>query len=488
MTTKKWEAVRSFSLTAVLLCLCTLSFAQYSNRATVQATSEEEAVNQYGVRVSKFTLFPSAQNSVFVLENKEKGYKFWMDNRVQFDGAYYFNLKNGMLNDKNEPVMPGGVSLRRVRMAVKAMINKNWYGEVDVNFSNGVFELEDAYVQFLGLKNFTFMAGNFKEDFSMEETTTSRYTTFMERAMVVSAFAPGRHAGILAQWQGVNWLRASLGASWQVVDVAETRYNVEEYSKVGKGMGANFTGKIVWMPWASQEFKGLHIGYNASYRSPRKTDDNYIDGDRLVGRGYNGNYFSARNATAISRLKYLSCEYYGTKYDFLQGFELAGYLNGVRVNGELITNTSVMDKNFAGATVNDQTKFFWGYYVQAAYLLFGGKQRYDISQSEFTQPARGRDWGDIEVMARFDYLHLNSKDIYGGSGQNIALGLVYHINSNVKMMVNYQISKNDKYANNKGKAIIGRDINGEYTSNPKLAYNDFGVRFNTIQARIEIDF
>ena len=147
-----------------------------------------------------------------------------------------------------------------------------------------------------------------------------------------------------------------------------------------------------------------------------------------------------------------------------------------------------MDKDFEGATANLEPKFFWGYYVQASYLLFGGKQRYDITQSEFTQPTRGKKWGDVEVMARFDYLHLNSQDIYGGSGQNIALGMVYHINNNVKMMVNYQISKNDKYANNKGKAAIGRDVNGEYTSNPKLAFEDFGARFNVIQARIEIDF
>jgi len=172
----------------------------------------------------------------------------------------------------------------------------------------------------------------------------------------------------------------------------------------------------------------------------------------------------------------------------LQGFELAGYKAGFRIGSELITNTSVMDKDFVGATVNMETKFFWGYYVQASYLLFGGKQRYDVTQSEFTQPSRGKKWGDIEVMARFDYINLNSQDIYGGSGQNIALGMVYHINNNVKMMLNYQISQNDKYANNKGKAAIGRDANGDYTSNPKLAVTDFGARFNVIQARIEIDF
>jgi phosphate-selective porin OprO/OprP len=147
-----------------------------------------------------------------------------------------------------------------------------------------------------------------------------------------------------------------------------------------------------------------------------------------------------------------------------------------------------MDKDYAGATVNDKTKYFYGFYIQGSYLLFGGKQRYDVTQSEFTQPTRGKKWGDIEVMARYDYINLNSKDIFGGSGQNMSFGVVFHANNNVKMMVNYQISENDKYANNKGKAIIGKDPDGVPTSNPKKAKTDMGLGFHTFQARIEIDF
>jgi len=480
---KKFKLVSIFSFTVASLCLCSAAFAQDLDGSN----GSGEAINQYGVKVSSFPLYPSAQNNILVLENPAKGYKFWMDNRIQVDGATYFNLKNGMLDANNKPMMTGGVMLRRVRMAAKAVVARDWYGEIDLDFADGTFELKDAYIMYSGLKSFQFKAGNFKEDFSMDETTSSRYTTFMERAMVVNTFAPSRHIGLQAQWQKFPWLRVSGGVSWQAVDNANTRYNVEEFNKQGKGMGANITGKIVWMPWATQEFQGLHIGYNASYRSAKKTDDN-VDGAISLGRGYNGDYFSTRNLTSNNRFKFISAEYYGVKYDFLQGFELAGYKNGFRMAGELITNTSVMDKNYVGATANDKSKFFWGYYVQASYLLFGGKQRYDIRQSEFTQPTRGRKWGDIEVMARYDYLNLNSQDIYGGSGQNITLGATFHVNNNVRMMLNYQISQNDKYANNKGKAAIGKDSNGAYTSNPKLAVSDFGVRFNTLQARIELDF
>jgi phosphate-selective porin OprO/OprP len=172
----------------------------------------------------------------------------------------------------------------------------------------------------------------------------------------------------------------------------------------------------------------------------------------------------------------------------LHGFELAGYYNGFRFVSEYILNDSYIDKNSPVLNVNPNTKHFWGFYTQASYLLFGGKQRYDSSQSEFTQPTRGKAWGDIEIMARYDYLDLNSRDIFGRSGENYALGVVYHINNNVKCMVNYQYSRNDKYANNKGKSPIGRLEDGTPTANPRDAVYDFGVRFHALQFRIEIDF
>lgn len=463
--------------------------AQSTETTRTDSTALEDGVNQYGVRVSSFLLRGTAQNRILVLENPAKGYKFWMDNRVQFDGAHYFGLQNGMMGDGGRPVMKGGVMMRRIRMGVKAQVTKNWFGEIDLNFSDGVFEIEDAYLGFrhwgrrTGLPTLELKLGNMKEDFSMEETTTSRYTTFMERPMVVSAFAPGRHVGFQARWQPWTWLRASAGVSWQVVDNAGTRANVEEFNKAGRGMGANFTGKIVWMPWAAAEFYGMHIGYNFSFRNSRKTDD-----DPDGGRGYEGNYFSSRNATSVNRIKFISTEYYGVKHDLVHGFELGGYWNGFRLNGEFILNRSVMNPSSPNLTVRARAKNFYGYYVQASYLLFGGRQRYDIMQSEFTQPTRGRKWGDIELMVRFDYLTLNSGDIYGGSGQNIGAGIVYHINENVKAMLNYQYSMNDRYANYKGRAVIGLDASGRPTKNPMQAVSNVGVRFHTIQGRVEFDF
>ena len=466
--------------------------------AQVEESEDGWAINKYGVKVGTFPLKAEAHDNILVLKNEEKGFKFWVDNRVQFDMANYHNLVNGRPPDNSisklenlplEPVKPGGVSLRRVRMAFKAVIDEHWYGEVDLNFANGVAQLQDAYIQYTGLPNFEFKAGNFKNDFSMEYTTTSRYITFMERAMPITAFSLGRRAGIEAQWQKYDWLRVSTGISWQFTDTWETRYNVEELNKWGREMGPNYAFKAVLMPWGSETYHGLHLGYNVMYRDARRTDDNFADMDSYVGRGYNSFRYDSRNATALNRTKYLDTgEEFGIKNDWLQGYEIAGYKDGFRFQSEVITCHAIKNEKAA----NQNTQFFYGWYAHTSYMLFGGKHRYDVGQSEFTQPTRGRDWGDIEVMFRYDYLTLNTKDesIMGGSGQNFTFGVVFHPNNNVKIAANYMISQNDRHANARGRAYVGKDINGNYTtnSNAVVANHPIGVSFNAIQTRIEINF
>jgi phosphate-selective porin OprO/OprP len=461
--------------------------------AFAQTTGEGETVNQYGVTVSTFPLKPEAQNNILVFENQEKGYKFWMDNRVQVDAGTFFGMENGMMNEETmKPEMKGGVMLRRVRMALKAQVSDDWYGEVDMDMADGTFELKDAIIEYTGLKNFSFKAGNFKEDFSTNETSSSRYLSLIERPMVVGTFGPSRHVGFQTRYRAADWLRFSGGVSWQAVDNWQTRFNVEEFNKDGMGMGANYTGKVVFMPWLAENH-GLHIGYNASYRNGRKTDDDYIDGDQLTGRGYMGNYFSTRNSYSVNRTKYMSTEFYGVDHDILQGVELGGFKNGFKAYGEFIWNKSVMDPTYPGIT-NTTPKKFYGWFVEASYLLFGGEHRYDGSQSEFTQPTRGKKWGDIEIVARYDYLNLNSEDINkgsdirGGQGENYTLGLSFYANNNVKLMLNYQYSYNDRWAGNKGKAFVGRDANGELTKNPLAVVSNGGVRFNALQCRFQIAF
>ena len=521
------------------LCLAFAGYV-YAEDNSPAAQTERTEINQYGQQVTTAPLEATVRNGVTWFENKEKGYRFWFDNRVQVDFANYHNQRNGTItgpdgsngnfNDPNStPHMPGGISLRRIRFAMKAEISDQWYGELDFNMANGNFGVQDAFIQFDGLSRFglQFKLGNFKEDFSMEYTTSSRYVTFMERPMCVTAFNFTRRLGFQAQWlHPQSWLRVSAGVTGQEIDGWTLRMNVEENMKREiRGSGPNFTGKIVLMPWGSEPDQGLHFGYNIQHRSGRWISD---DLDERFGRHDTRSWYAmrvdSRNSTHVNRTKYLDTRWFnGVRRSLYQGFELAGYKNGFRFGSEFIMQDAIMDRTlfnfptFSGSNAQEladiyaKNKRFWGFYIQTGYLLFGGKQRYDVSQSEFTQPTRGRSWGDLEVLFRYDYLDLNNNhndrlvhevlpnDIVGqpgGSAHNFTFGLSYWINPSMRFTMNYMISQTDVFANGGGGrnpagrryTAVGRNAAGHYTANPFDVVSDPGIRFNTLQMRLEIWF
>ena len=164
-----------------LAVLCSLTaFAQ-------NMAAQEVQYNQYGVKVSAEPLVTENQDGILVHRStNDSGFKVWLDMRVQADGAVFFG--------ENEDLDPigNGLSIRRARFAVKSQINKNWYGEIDMDMANGVFELKDAIIRFDGIPNTQIQIGNFKEFFSMQRNNSTRYLQFMERTMVESSLREQR--------------------------------------------------------------------------------------------------------------------------------------------------------------------------------------------------------------------------------------------------------------------------------------------------------
>ncbi|MDD2595656.1 MAG: porin [Bacteroidales bacterium] len=440
-----------------------------------EASKDEIRYNQYGVPVNRTKLQVEERNGILVMESKNSDYRVWFDTRVQVDGAAFFG------ENKDFDPIGNGVSIRRARFAMKAQVTPDWYGEIDTDFANGVFELKDAIIRYSGLKNFEFTVGNFKEGFSMEATTTSRYLPFMERPMIVHAFAPSRHIGLQGNFNK-NWFLAIAGIHYQAVEDLETRVNVEDNNKdFGRNTGYSYTGKIVAMPFASNPNYGLHFGAAASYRTP-KSD--------MATSEYGGVRYSTRNSTSINRKKYLDTDVIkDVNHDLLYGAEFAGFYKGLRFQGEYIGNNTYLN-TVPGAS--DKTVYkFNGWYAYAGWLIFGGQYQYNTSEGEFTQPRRGKSWGDIELLARYDYINLNSGNIYGGSAQAYTIGLNYYINNNFKVMVNYQYNDNDRYANGKGKLYTGYDASGKPTKDYTKIVTEkgmAGVDYSMLSIRFEIDF
>ncbi len=449
-------------LTALVLSVLT-GFAQ---------TKESDVrYDQYGKKVDRNPLNAEMRNGVLVFETPDQDYKLWYDIRVQTDGQFFFNDE---LNPNGD-----GFSIRRARFAVKANLTKNWYGEIDINVSNGALELEDAIIQYNFtnfLKGLTTRVGNFKEQFSMSQTASSRYLNFMERTMVVSAFTPSRHLGWDATYSGSRFLLAG-GVFFQEIKDLEMLTFVEDNNKdFGRDQGYSLTGKAVLQPFGDNKDYGIHAAYAISYRTP-KTD--VAPGEYGMAR------YSTRSLSSINRKKYLDTDLIpGLDHIVLSNIELAGYYGGLGVQSEIISNKTYRNNGLDPLNMG-------GFYVQGTYLLFGGKQLYDKAQGEFNQPERGKKWGDVELALRYDYINMNDKDIFGGSAEGYTAGLNFYASRNFKFQINYSYVNHDRYASGKGKLYVGHDVEGNLTKNPSKvvesdgkAGNDYGM----LGVRCEIDF
>jgi len=445
------------------------------------AQEEKEQYNQYGVKVNTETLVAEAQDGILVLRSKgDSGYKIWFDNRVQVDGAAFFGepeWADGISND---------FSIRRARFAVKAQIDKDWYGEVDMDMANGVFELKDAIIRYTGFEHLQLQAGSFKEVFSLQRNNSSRYLQFIERPMVCSALAPSRHLGFNANYYNKG-IFLNMGIMGQEIEGEETRSFVEESSKgAGPDNGLTYTFKAVYQPGWNKTDWGMHIGAAASYRNP-KTSDEYFGKMR----------YSARNSTNINRKKYVDTGDFDFDHYVRYTAELAGYWKGFRGEAVYMGNTTAYIPDIKNAPTVTSPRNFYGWYVQGGYLLFGGRQRYDSAGAKFTRVKRGQKWGDVELCGRIEFLDLNAdkalnpndQKIMGGKCTAYALGLNYYINDHVKVQLNYQYNDNDRFSAGKGnKFYVGLDDTGKPTKTPYKTVGKAGVDYHMVAMRFEIDF
>ena len=406
----------------------------------------------------------------------------WFDVRVQGDAAAFFGY------DKNLVSIGNGMNIRRSRFAIKAQLDKNWYGELDTDWTSGTPEIKDAILEYTGIPNLSIKMGNFKENFSIQRNTTSRYLQFMERPMVTS-LAPSRHLGVAATWScPLVWV--SGGVFGPELKSSEEMTAMEDGNKdYGLNEGLSYTGKVAIRPINNQT-SSLHIGAAVSYREPKLTSTD----------GYNATRYSSRNSTSINRKKFLDTDAIkGLDHELAYTVELAGHWKQLRYEGAYIARTAYLDPEKTVIPKEDlgpQTADGW--YVQAGWLLFGGQQNYDAKGGKYTRINPGRSWGDVELCARYEVADFNCSKYYaGGSAQAFTLGLNFYPTKNVKFVINYQYNINDKYANGKGandgtdeaaKWFVGYDASGNKCKVPSQIVGNTGICYSMIACRFQVAF
>ncbi len=437
--------------------------------------------NQYGRRVNRTPLAVEEREGILVFESPDQDYKMWLDLRVQADGSFFFG---DTYND-----IGNAVAMRRVRMAFKAELTDKLEAEIDFDFADALADLKDAFLMYTVNPRLDIKAGNFKERFSMEQNTSSRWLTFMERPAALRAIAPSRHIGLQFHYHR-PYVVAVAGWHFQDVGDYEAVQNRKDNQRDhGWNEGYSLTGKLTFIPYWHEVERGLHFGVAGSYRTPKT----HVSGSRFPSLRYD-----ARSNNNLNRKKYLDTNHmlHVDNYQ-LYNLEFAANYKGFRMQTEYIHSTVNRLDDSAGNPRESET--FSGYYVMASYLLFGGTQLYNNYQGEYTQPINGKPWGDIEVAFRYDFTDFNNQrgdspddwGVMGGSGEGFTFAINYYAPRNVKLQLNYGYLNFDRYANRRGDAFIGYDNTGALTRDPFAvdpSFGEPGERFHFLALRFQVAF
>lgn len=390
---------------------------------TVEAGTKKGVEFVYGERKA---LEVWSDTGKLIMKSPDGEFAWWLDARAIADFAAY----DSDLND-----LHGGAELRQARVAIKALLWKDWATELDVGFELNQVRLKDAYVGWTGRDKTLVKIGLQREAFSLSATTPVPFMTFMERPYVVNAFSPARHIGASFDTWGEH-LRVAAGIFAQ-----RGSYNAdpEEFEQQSDGYSA--TGRLVWVPVIErEEGQVIHLGLSVSRRTPNATNDDQVR-------------FASIFETAVAKNQFVNTG----NIPFVDSYDVVGLDAAVQL-GSLLLQGEIM-----GSRVNRLDGFaeaqFSGWYAFVSWYPTGEKRRYTMAQSLWVTPNAKN---GIELALRYSTVSLTDLEagVTGGSATNISLAFNYHFNNNVRAMVNLTHVDNDEYA----------DGNGQYIGDDDFAY------------------
>lgn len=354
-------------------------------------------------------------------DSKDGNFKLKLSGRIQTDLVF------GTADDSLENVFGGaesGSEFRRARFAVEGTIYKDFGFKAQYDFAQGDSDFKDVWMSYNAIPTVgQLKVGHFKEPFSLDQLTSSKYIDFMERSLA-DALVPGRNWGAqLSNTFMDERIYYALGIFKDADDYGDSE-NADDWA---------ITGRIAGTPYNRDENHLLHLGAAASFRK-LDSSDNSIRIRQRPEIHIADRYIDTQIAGMMSGIN----QVYGVDDFYLLGGEAAW------VHGPLTLQGEAMMAEY-NSTVLASDPSFWGGYLQGSYFITGEGKAYKASDATFDKVKPKKNFGlgenkgpgAWEVLARVSYLDLSDGPVVGGEETNITLGINWYLNPNMKLMFNY---------------------------------------------------
>jgi phosphate-selective porin OprO/OprP len=386
-------------------------------------------------------------------ESADGNFTAEVDGRMQVDSQY--NITNDVMppgpNDRPFE-LNSGVNLRRARLGVEGTMFKRWDYKFEYDFSRGngsvTAGITDAFIRYKFDSPLSIKVGSFKEPFSLEEATSNRFLTFIERNMAVNTFLD--NPNVYKTGIGVNYAvpRWQTGISFQTEPIGSSNSgtSVNPNGNNSRSNGAGDTswegvGRITGRPWMESETKFWHVGVSAAYT---RVNTQYLGNGDFANGGMSFASFPGANVDRTNVLNTGNLSF-GNKNDPNSrqlesyrrwGAETALVYGPFSAQGEYL-RTDVHGRGYSGEAM-------YGFYGYLSYFLTGESRVYHVKNGAWNRmkpfqdfQLTGPGWGAWEIAAGYDYMNMNDGVIKGGKASLIRFGLNWYPHSHIRVMTNY---------------------------------------------------
>ncbi|MEM7024853.1 MAG: porin, partial [Pseudomonadota bacterium] len=375
---------------------------------TEAATEKAEQAAETAEQVEQDTNVVFKWGPAPTLQSEDGTWSFKVRGRLFVDGGYLGD-DDGFFDDSN------ATELRAARLGVEGRIFKDFGYKFETDFADNDVDIKDAFIEYDGpvIEPVKFVRlGQFKTPNSLEELTSSRYITFMERAAITDAFDLDRRIGAGTAVGGENW-GIEGGLFGQNVDVQDRN---EGFAVAGRGY------------YAFEDLVGedtvLHLGTSARFRDL----DNSADDSEVRYRQRPFFHFTGTRSVDTGSIE-------NADNDVFWGGEAA--LVAGRFSAQAEAANTWLQRSDGG-----DADSLWGAYGSVSYFLTDAKRNYSAGSGTFGRvsvdnPIHEGGMGAWEIAARYDYISLNDggAEIRGGKQGTTIVGVNWYLNNYVRMML-----------------------------------------------------
>ncbi|HEU4705392.1 MAG TPA: porin, partial [Sphingomicrobium sp.] len=269
--------------------------------------------------------------------------------------------------------------------------------------------------------------GNHETLNGLDQITSSRFISFLERGAFNDTFANTRRIGIsggLVNKAGDLRLNAGLFAAHSI----DGGFDNDGWIAAARGVYAPQTGG-----------NQLHFAANFQHRQFQTNAGSTTSNSVGAPSTNQLARYRARPFTQTTDVRFVDTGNFAAKSDNIFGLEAAGIFKSLHVVAEgqyLKANAYGAGDRFDGddaldffptatVLVPDGNPTFWGGYLEAGYFLTGETRGYKNGtwdRTKVLKPFSKDGWGALQVNGRIDYLDLSSGKLRNGFSNNFATG------------------------------------------------------------------